>query len=787
MSRRPPKVRVCDECKTRNDVHPNVLACTACGRSLQNVKPTPAAASVVHAGRCGTSDPPCDDNTNEDPDGAEDDAGKAVHARGREKSSKMVVGDSDSSDGEAGDDKAGAGDDLGGSANGAGGKVPAKTGGGDGGGAGGNVPANTRIAGGDGRRSPSPRDKKSTWDPRFARFDDDGAPPEDGLLNGGVAGSNSTAAPAAAGVGGGVGAPQNKLTPSGGSTSSHRVAAQKTPRRGGGRTEGSGGDGDRHGNGKTTPSLEGSAAKKSKPDAPAVAGGKRPIAGAGAVGGGGGGGGTGQGREGVDPFSLNFDSDPEELAAVAADVGKDRARKVSAPISPVNRVAPVAPPVAPEAGAGGDWAWNWSDLKQAGWNLCGGDLTSDNFYLRPGTKKSTGVMGITMFRDHASVEAHVRAHGVGGDGGDGGSRPKKQRRGGKDGKADPKDTGASMAGAEGGHGERSGDDHFYDTFRVEAGASSMAGAAVGGNSGTTRRSAGASGATGDGGHRTLRMSASELSAMQDLQDSGRAHVAARNNKKAGSQHSEPTGLHTLGRGRVGQGRGRGGSGGGGGRGGGGGLLDSSERRQGPTGRVPTTLANGTSVRSSQPAANRGAPGAAASATAVRSTPPLTLSPQAVGTGGNLSVAGVAGGDSGLNCPPSLLGSKAFQCKHCFFESFSQGEVRGPFSGHKPTCERHGKAGRGAVDAGGTLVATTGVGGMGGIGGIDGMAAMGGPDNGGGGGGGGGAGGSGGGGGGGDVGQTPAALDCGGLLPPNGGGALPAPGSVSAIVRKVSWC
>jgi hypothetical protein len=139
----------------------------------------------------------------------------------------MVGGGGDSSDGEAGDDKAGAGDDLGGSAKGAGAKAPAKTGGGDGGGAGGKVPAKTRIAGDDGRRSPSPREKKSTWDPRFARFDDDGAPSETGLLNGGGAGSNSTAAPAAAGAGGGAGAPQNKLTSSGGSTSSHRVAAQK--------------------------------------------------------------------------------------------------------------------------------------------------------------------------------------------------------------------------------------------------------------------------------------------------------------------------------------------------------------------------------------------------------------------------------------------------------------------------------------------------------------------------------------------------------------------------------
>ena len=122
----------------------------------------------------------------------------------------------------------------------------------------------------------------------------------------------------------------------------------------------------------------------------------------------------------VDPFGLDFVGDEEEIAAVAADVGKDRARKVSAPISPVNRVAPVAPPVAPEAGAEGEWAWNWSDLKQAGWNLCGGDLSSDNFYLRPGAKKSTGVMGVTMFRDHASIEVYVRAHGFGGDGGDDG-------------------------------------------------------------------------------------------------------------------------------------------------------------------------------------------------------------------------------------------------------------------------------------------------------------------------------------------------------------------------------
>ena len=41
-------------------------------------------------------------------------------------------------------------------------------------------------------------------------------------------------------------------------------------------------------------------------------------------------------------------------------------------------------------------------------------------------------------------------------------------------------------------------------------------------------------------------------------------------------------------------------------------------------------------------------------------------------------------------PKSVLGSKGFMCKHCYFESYSEVEVRGPFSGHKPTCERHGK-------------------------------------------------------------------------------------------------
>ena len=198
----------------------------------------------------------------------------------------------------------GGGDDLEGcSANGAGGEASAKTGGRDDGegsrmgsadGAGGKVPAETR---GDG----SARVRKSTRAPDMVRFGSDGGLPENGLtLSGCGAGSNSTAAAAAApavaaaGAGGGAGATQNKPTSSGGSTSSHR---------GRGRTEGSGGDGDRHGNGKTTPSPEGSAAKKSKPDAPAVAGGKRPIAGAGAAGGGGGGEGTEQaqeqGREGL--------------------------------------------------------------------------------------------------------------------------------------------------------------------------------------------------------------------------------------------------------------------------------------------------------------------------------------------------------------------------------------------------------------------------------------------------------------------------------------------------------
>ena len=52
--------------------------------------------------------------------------------------------------------------------------------------------------------------------------------------------------------------------------------------------------------------------------------------------------------------------------------------------------------------------------------------------------------------------------------------------------------------------------------------------------------------------------------------------------------------------------------------------------------------------------------------------------------------GEDGEDGTAEGPKSVLGSKGFMCKHCYFESYSEVEVRGPFSGHKPTCERHGK-------------------------------------------------------------------------------------------------
>ena len=63
-------------------------------------------------------------------------------------------------------------------ASGAGGKAPAKTNGRGGGG----------NSGGDGKRSPSQRLKKSTWDPDTVRLDGDGGLPENGLTLGVIEG-----------------------------------------------------------------------------------------------------------------------------------------------------------------------------------------------------------------------------------------------------------------------------------------------------------------------------------------------------------------------------------------------------------------------------------------------------------------------------------------------------------------------------------------------------------------------------------------------------------------------
>jgi origin recognition complex subunit 5 len=51
----------------------------------------------------------------------------------------------------------------------------------------------------------------------------------------------------------------------------------------------------------------------------------------------------------------------------------------------------------------------WYLLKQAGWSYCRGDDVYSFFYLRPGIhKKTEGVMGKTMFRNHAEVKAAIR-------------------------------------------------------------------------------------------------------------------------------------------------------------------------------------------------------------------------------------------------------------------------------------------------------------------------------------------------------------------------------------------
>ena len=57
-------------------------------------------------------------------------------------------------------------------------------------------------------------------------------------------------------------------------------------------------------------------------------------------------------------------------------------------------------------------------------------------------------------------------------------------------------------------------------------------------------------------------------------------------------------------------------------------------------------------------------------------------------GGQGEQSGHGGGGSR---PPSMLGRGAFMCRHCYFESFSEADVRGLSPKHKVTCERYAQA------------------------------------------------------------------------------------------------
>ena len=53
----------------------------------------------------------------------------------------------------------------------------------------------------------------------------------------------------------------------------------------------------------------------------------------------------------------------------------------------------------------------WPVLRKVGWSSCSGDLTHTHFYLMPGVKKRTGVLGVTMFGTEEELAQHISDHG----------------------------------------------------------------------------------------------------------------------------------------------------------------------------------------------------------------------------------------------------------------------------------------------------------------------------------------------------------------------------------------